>query len=56
MAGCDYVKCGKCTERLFYDGDVTVRKVLTTGLTCDKCVGKLEKKIKVLKKHDRRRH
>lgn len=61
MAGIDYVSCKVCGKRLFYDGEWAVREYISTmkvtvGLTCDHCVKKLEKKIKTLEKHDRRKH
>ena len=61
MAGCDYISCAECGKRLIYDGDENIRNYLseaktTQGLTCDKCVEKLKKKIEELKRHDRRRH
>ena len=61
MAGIDYVSCGECGKRLFYDGEHVARSYMrnvqtTKSLTCDHCVSKLHKKIATLKKHDRRRH
>lgn len=61
MAGIDYVSCAECGKRLFYDGEGFVRGYMesaetTKTVTCDHCVSKLKKKIKTIKKHDRRRH
>jgi len=56
MAGCDYLKC-ECGERLIYDGDGRLRDSLAENkqtLTCSKCVNKMLKKIKTLKKNNRR--
>lgn len=58
MAGRDYLKC-ECGERLFYDGDRSLREFLEDNnqtVTCGKCVKKMMKKIEKLKKHDRRNH
>ena len=59
MAGIDYCSCPLCGKRMFYDGELTVRSELernNTYLVCGHCVEKLQKKIEVLKKHDRRKH
>lgn len=61
MAGIDYVSCGECGKRLFYDGDYRAREYMrdvqsSNTLTCSHCVSNLKKKIEILKKHDRRRH
>ena len=61
MAGFDYISCAQCGRRLIYDGNETVRNYLhdaniTKGLTCDKCVERLKKKILDLQRHDKRRH
>ncbi len=59
MAGFDYVSCNICGKRLFYDGDMRARNEMehtTSHIVCAECVNKLQKKIEVLKKHDRRRH
>ena len=57
----DYVSCSECGERLFYDGLGEVRGFMqdtgiTKGVTCDRCVSKLKRKIEKLKKYDKRRH
>lgn len=60
MAGMDYISCEKCGVRLVYDGEFSVRENLEyleiKYLVCSKCVEKLEKKLKTLEKHDRRKH
>ena len=57
MSGSDYLKCERCGERLCYDGDNDIRYRLEyQPIFCEKCFVKLEKKIEVLQKHDRRKH
>jgi len=61
MAGSNYVTCGECGKRLFYDGDFCARESMkdrgeTATVTCDHCVSKLKKKVGKLMQHDRRRH
>ena len=57
MAGSDYLKCERCGERLCYDDEAEIRDRLDwEPIFCEKCFLKLEKKIEVLQKHDRRKH
>jgi hypothetical protein len=57
MAEVYYLTCGECGKRLYYDGKKTIRLALELRpVFCEKCWVKLNKKIELLKKHDRRRH
>lgn len=61
MAGCDYISCSECGQRLIYDGENHIRTILNDsynvdGITCSKCVSKLKKKIETLQKFDKRKH
>lgn len=57
MAEVYYLTCGECGKRLYYDGKKTIRLALEwRPVFCEKCWVKLNKKIELLKKHDRRRH
>lgn len=57
MAGADYVMCEECGERLCYDGKREFRDRLDwQPIYCNSCWQKALKKIKILQKHDRRKH
>ena len=52
MAGCDYLSCEECGERLFYIGCRYDEEF--SVIYCAKCYGKLVKKIERLEKAKKR--